>query len=132
MIEESEEQNMSAQRPKNRHGDEITLESGDIEEFAALLRGALIQPDDDDYDEARQVYNAMHDRRPALIVQAASVADVMAAVNFARNHDLLLSLRGGGHSVPGFGTCDGGLVLNLGNYDPNNLFSLNQNVPPAG
>ncbi len=105
---------MSAQRLKNRHGDEIALESEDIEQFKTLLRGALIQPHDDDYDEAREVYNAMHDRRPALIVRATGVADVMAAVDFSRNHDLLLAVRGGGHSVPGFGTCDGGLVVDLG------------------
>ncbi len=105
---------MSAQRVWNRHGDEIALESEDIERIKTLLRGALFQPHDDDYDEAREVYNAMHDRRPALIVRAAGVADVMAAVNFSRKHDLLLAVRGGGHSVPGFGTCDGGLVLDLG------------------
>ena len=105
---------MSAQRFKNRHGDEIALETEEIERFKALLRDVLIQPHDDGYDEAREVYNAMHDRRPSLIVRPAGVADVMAAVEFSRNHDLLLAVRGGGHSVPGFGTCDDGLVLDLG------------------
>jgi FAD/FMN-containing dehydrogenase len=99
---------------KNRHGDEITLETGDVEQFEGVLRGALIRHGDDNYDEARAVYNAMHDRYPALIVRATGVADVMAVVDFARNHDLLLAVRGGGHSVPGFGTCDDGLVLDLG------------------
>ena len=74
----------------------------------------MIKPADDAYNEARSVYNAMHDRKPALIVQAVDVADVMAAVDFAREQDLALALRGGGHSVPGFGTCDDGLVLDLG------------------
>jgi FAD/FMN-containing dehydrogenase len=86
----------------------------DIEGLKAGLRGEVIQPSDGDYDEARKVYNAMHDRRPALIVRAAGVADVISAVRFAGEHDLLLAVRGGGHSIPGFGTCDGGLVLDLG------------------
>ncbi|MCH4562264.1 FAD-binding oxidoreductase [Halomonas sp. EGI 63088] len=93
--------------------DAIALGADAIRSFAERLRGALIQPDDERYDEARRVYNAMHDRRPALIVQAAGVADVMTAVTFAREHALPLAVRGGGHSVPGFGTCDGGLVLSL-------------------
>ena len=105
---------MSAQQFKNRHGDEIALETEEIERFKTLLRGVLIQPHDDDYDEAREVYNAMHDRRPSLIVRPAGVADVMAAVEFSRKYDLLLAVRGGGHSVPGFGACDDGLVLDLG------------------
>ena len=105
---------MSSRRLKNRYGDEIVLETEKIEQFKMLLRGALVRPDDDDYDEGRKVYNAMHDRRPALIVQAAGVADVMSAVKFSRKHDFLLAVRGGGHSVPGFGTCDDGLVLDLG------------------
>jgi FAD/FMN-containing dehydrogenase len=90
------------------------LDVGEIEKLASVIRGALVRPQDDGYDEARQVYNAMHDRRPAVIVQAAGVADVIAAVNFARENNLLLAVRGGGHSVPGFGTCDDGLVLDLG------------------
>lgn len=91
-----------------------TLNKGIIQKFQQSLRGELIQPDDARYNEARKVYNAMHDRRPALIVQAAGVADVIATVKFAREHDFLLAVRGGGHGVPGFGTCDDGLVLDLG------------------
>lgn len=105
---------MSAQRFKNRHGDDIDLKAEKIEALGAQLRGALVRPGDDAYDEARTVYNAMHDRRPALIVRARDAADVIASVTFARTHDLLLAVRGGGHSVPGFGTCDDGLVLDLG------------------
>jgi hypothetical protein len=89
------------------------LRGPDIEDLKANLRGELIRTGDENYDEARKVYNAMHDRRPALIVCAAGVADVIAAVRFAGEHDLLLAVRGGGHSIPGFGTCDGGLVLDL-------------------
>jgi hypothetical protein len=85
-----------------------------IEKFVAGLRGRVIQAGDQEYDTARVVYNAMHDRHPAMIVRARDVADVVAAVNFARDQDLLLAVRGGGHSVPGFSTCDDGLVLDLG------------------
>lgn len=90
-----------------------SLEQG-IESLKPVLRGELIQPGGGSYEEVRKVYNAMHDRRPALIVRTAGVADVISAVKFARERDLLLAVRGGGHSVPGFGTCDGGLVLDLG------------------
>ena len=105
---------MTGQRLKNRHGEKIALESDGIEKFKTLLRGNLLQPQDDGYDEARKVYNAMHVRHPSLIVRSTGVADVIEAVNFSRNHDLLLAVRGGGHSVPGFGTCNDGLVLDLG------------------
>lgn len=104
---------MATLQVKTRTGGETVLEEDTIQKFMASLRGELIQPGDARYDEARKVYNAMHDRRPALMVHAAGVADVIAAVNFVRTHDLLLAVRGGGHSAPGFGTCDGGLVLDL-------------------
>ncbi len=90
------------------------LTEPEIEGLKAGLRGELIRPGDENYDEARKVYNAMHERRPTLIVRAAGVADAIAAVRFAGEHDLLLAVRGGGHSIPGFGTCDDGLVLDLG------------------
>jgi hypothetical protein len=77
-----------------------------VNELRTRVRGEIIRPTDPGYDEARKVYNAMHDRRPALIVRAAGVADVIATVTFARAHDAVLAVRGGGHSVPGFGTCD--------------------------
>ena len=82
-------------------------------DLRAQLHGELIQPGDDGYEAARRVYNAMIDRRPALIARCADVADVVAAVNFARTHDLTLAVRGGGHSGPGLGTCDDGLVIDL-------------------
>lgn len=85
-----------------------------IETLAQHVRGPVITPEDDAYDEARTVYNAMHDRRPRVIVQAEDDADVMAAVSFARETGLDLAVRGAGHSAPGYGTCDGGVVLDLG------------------
>ena len=84
-----------------------------ISEFAAQLRGELIRPEDAQYDEARKVYNAMIDKRPALIARCANVADVIAAVNFGRNNQLTVAVRGGGHNGPGFGVCDNGLVIDL-------------------
>ena len=91
-----------------------TLATDPAATLAADLRGDVIRPDDPGYDEARAVYNAQHDRRPGLVVRATGVADVIAAVHHAREHDLPLAVRGGGHSIPGFSTCDGGLVLDLG------------------
>jgi FAD binding domain/Berberine and berberine like len=84
-----------------------------IEGLRAGLRGELIQPSDENYDEARKVYNAMIDRRPALIARCADVADVIVAVNFARENGLLLAVRGGGHNGAGLGICDDGLVIDL-------------------
>src|SRR3954467_3927259 len=84
-----------------------------LAEFEAGLSGRLIRPDDWGYDEARTIWNGSHDRRPALIVRAAGVADVMRAVDFARSEDLVVAVRGGGHSLPGFSTTDGGIVIDL-------------------
>ncbi|WOP17830.1 FAD-binding oxidoreductase [Raineyella sp. LH-20] len=77
------------------------------------VRGDLIQPGDDRYESARHVFNGMIDKRPAAVLRVSQVADVIAAVRFAREGGLDLAVRGGGHSAPGFGTVDGGLVLDL-------------------
>src|SRR6266487_500057 len=84
-----------------------------ISDFKANLRGRLIQPSDKDYDEARKVYNGMIHKKPRLIVRCADVADVIRSVNFARENDLLLAIRGGGHNAGGLGICDDGLVIDL-------------------
>ena len=89
------------------------IDQATIEEFKANLRGQLIQPGDEGYDEACKIYNAMIERRPGLIARCADVADVMAAINIAREKDLLVAIRGGGHNGPGLGTCDDGLVIDM-------------------
>ena len=94
-------------------GTETRLDQETIETFRASLRGQLLCPGDVGYDEARTVFNAMIDRRPALIAQCAGSADVIAAVTFAREHELLLAVRGGGHHVAGNAVCDDGLVIDL-------------------
>jgi len=85
-----------------------------LKELQGRVRGDVIGPDDARYDEARRVYNAMIDRRPAAVVRCTGVADVVAAVKAARATGLPIAVRGGGHSVPGFGTADGALVVDLG------------------
>ena len=84
-----------------------------IATFQQNLRGRLIQPSDADYEAARALYNGMIDKRPRLIARCVDVADVIAAVNFARDQGLLLAIRGGGHNGPGLGSCNDGLVIDL-------------------
>ncbi len=84
-----------------------------LEQLRASVRGAVIQPGDAAYESARAVYNAMFDKRPASIVRAVDVADVIAAVDYARTNGMLLAVRGGGHNGGGLGTCDDGLVIDL-------------------
>ena len=75
--------------------------------------GPLLQPGDDGYDDARTIWNGSADRHPALIARCAGVEDVVHAVNFGREHDLLVAVRGGGHSIPGHSVCEGGLMIDL-------------------
>lgn len=89
------------------------METKAIQLFAEQLRGELIQPADQHYDVDRKLYNAMIDRRPSLIARCADVADIITAVKFAREHSLLLAVRGGGHNGGGLGSCDDGLMIDL-------------------
>jgi FAD/FMN-containing dehydrogenase len=84
-----------------------------ISKMKANLRGRVILPGDQDYNEARKVYNGMIDKHPKLIVYCVNAADVRLAVEFARENDLVLAVRGGGHNGAGLATCDDGMVIDL-------------------
>jgi len=92
---------------------EEAIDSQAIAELRACFRGALLRPGEEGYDEARRIWNGAIDRRPALIARCAGADDVVAAVRFARERDLLVSVRGGGHSIAGHSVCDGGLMIDL-------------------
>ena len=92
---------------------QTVLGSEAIQLFAERLRGPLITRDDDTYDTARQIWNGMVDKRPMLIARCAGTADVIASVNFARDHDLLVAIKGGGHNAAGHAVCAGGLMIDL-------------------
>ena len=98
---------------KSLTGGDIVLRGSSVEAFAAGLRGDLVLPGSDDYEQARRIWNGMFDMRPALVARCTGASDVMQAVNFARAHDLLTSVRGGGHSFSGKSTCNGGIVIDL-------------------
>ncbi len=96
-----------------RAGTVIRLSAATVEAFADAMTGAVVGPRDPGYGEARRVWNGMIDRRPALIARCASTSDVVHAVDFARRHDLVFSVRGGGHNAAGAALCDDGLVIDL-------------------
>src|SRR3954471_17466102 len=89
------------------------LDEALVQEFAANLRGELIRPEDEGYDATRAIFSGMINKRPAMLVRCAGTADVIQGVNFARTHDLLLSVHGGGYSVAGKAISDGSLMLVL-------------------
>jgi hypothetical protein len=93
--------------------DELKIGSAAIGDLRARFRGALLQPGEEGYDEARRVWNGAIDRRPVLIARCAGADDVVEAVRFARELDLLVSVRGGGHAVAGYAVCDDGLMIDL-------------------
>lgn len=89
------------------------IEPSAMEEFAKNFRGELLKPGDAGYDQARSIWNAMINRNPALIARCRGVADIRAAVNFAREKSLLVAVKGGGHNIAGNAVCDGGLMIDL-------------------
>ncbi len=91
----------------------VTVNVGALQALAAQLRGSTVGQDDATYDQARKIWNGMIDRKPALIVRCAEAADAAAAVRFARDHRLLVSVRGGGHHIAGNSLCDGGVVIDF-------------------
>ncbi|HET7202616.1 MAG TPA: FAD-binding oxidoreductase [Steroidobacteraceae bacterium] len=94
-------------------GGAATLSASDLQQLKDSLRGALLLPGNPGYDQARRVLNEAVDKHPALVVQPTGAADVRTAVNFAREHDLLLAVKCGGHSYGGTSTCDGGMQIDL-------------------
>jgi FAD/FMN-containing dehydrogenase len=94
-------------------GKQIVLKPSDIDDLRASLRGQLLAPGQDGYDGARRIWNGAFDRKPALIARCAGAADVTQAVSFARAHEMLVAVRGGGHSLSGQSVCDGGMMIDL-------------------
>ena len=90
------------------------LGNGTTQELRESVRGTVVVPGDPDFDQARSVWNGMIDKRPTVVVRCAGAADVVAAVQFAHSQGLEVAVRGGGHSLPGFSTSDGGIVIDLG------------------
>ena len=104
---------MSERRIITTNGSERSIKGAAIDRLASRLRGTLLCDDDPGYDAARKVWNGMIDKRPALIARCAGPADVISCVRFAREYDLLVSVRGGGHHYAGKSVCAGGLMIDL-------------------
>src|SRR3712207_9055531 len=96
--------------------------------LADRVRGQVIRPDDPDYEEARHVYNAMIEARPHVIVRAAGTDDVVLAVRYAAETGRAVAVRGGGHSVPGFGTADDAVVVDLSGMQAGDVRSEERRV----
>jgi FAD/FMN-containing dehydrogenase len=102
---------MGDHRLKQRNG--TAVDAATVEQFAKAFHGPVIQPGDPAYDQARKIWNASIDKHPGLVVRCSGTADVVQAVTFARAHDLLVAVRGGGHNVGGRALCDDGIVIDL-------------------
>jgi hypothetical protein len=99
-------------------GEQTVLTKAELKEFGDSLRGKLLLPSSDGYDQARKIWNGMwNDKRPALVARCSGIKDVLNAVKFARTHDLLVALRGGGHSISGKSICEGGMVIDMSPMD---------------
>ena len=92
---------------------EPTIEAAAVQDLRAAMHGTLLTPDQEGYAVARRIWNGMIDKHPALIARCADAADVARVVEFARGRELLVAVRGGGHSFPGYSTCNGGLMIDL-------------------
>jgi FAD/FMN-containing dehydrogenase len=97
----------------SRTGGQISLPASAVKKFRARLHGALLDASSPAYDATRHIWNGAFDRHPALIARCGSAADIQRSIEFARTHDLLVSVRGGGHSLPGYSQCEGGLMIDL-------------------
>ena len=106
--------------------------AADVETLRARVRGQVVTASDADYDDARAVHNGAFDKHPLVVLRAAETADVVAGVNFARENGLDLSVRGGGHSAPGLGTNDGGVVIDLGAMHDVNVDTATQTGSVGG
>ena len=98
---------------RTAEGKEIQLEQKVLDELKSRLRGELLLPGEPAYDDARSIWNAMIDRRPALVVRCRGAGDIVTAIGFARDHGLPLSVKGGGHNIAGLAVCDGGVMLDM-------------------
>lgn len=104
---------MKTTKEKTKKGSTLALNSGALEAFKNKLRGEVFTARDDGYNDVRSIYNGMIDKKPAIIARCHNAGDVVTCVNFARENDLLLAIRSGGHNFSGLGSCDGGLVIDL-------------------
>jgi hypothetical protein len=104
---------MSVLEIVTKNGAVAMVDLASLDALEQDLRGTILLPKAEGYDQARRIWNGMIDRRPAVIVRCAGAADVVSAVNFGRDHDLLIAVRGGGHNVAGNAVCDGGLMIDL-------------------
>jgi len=104
---------MAAKSATTSAGATVNLEKSAIDDLRSRLRGILLSAGDAGYEDARSVWNAMIDRRPALIARCLGGADIVACVNFARDRGIALSIKGGGHNIAGLAVCDGALMIDL-------------------
>jgi FAD/FMN-containing dehydrogenase len=113
-------------------GEATVIPASAVKELAANLHGRVISARDPDYDQARRIWNRMIDRRPGLIVRCSGAADVQRTVAFARERELLLAVRGGGHSFPGYSMCNGGVVIDLSALIGVRVDAANKSAEVAG
>src|SRR5258708_26529541 len=101
-----------------------------VRDIREAVHGDVITPADPDYAEARLVWNGVHDAHPAVIIRCTGAADVIAAVGFARSNDLPIAVRGGGHSLPGFSACEGGIGIDLSRMNEVHVDPANRRPTP--